>query len=51
MYWTNKKSVYFLQDSHTLIHLASSYGHVELIEKLISSGADVNVVDRVSVNY
>jgi len=51
MYWINNKSVYFLQDSHTLIHLASCDGHVELIEKLISSGADVNVVDEVSVNY
>ena len=40
-----------LQDSHTLIHLASSDGHVELVEKFITSGADVNVADGVSVNY
>ena len=43
-------SAYFLQDSTTLIHLASSDGQVELVEKLISSGADVNVVCEVSVN-
>ena len=42
---------YFLQYGDTPIHLASMYGHVEVIEKLISSGADVNVVDKVSVNY
>jgi len=44
---------YFLQIGHTPIHLASSGGHVEVVEKLISSGANVNVVDEVSVtcNY
>jgi len=42
---------YFLQDGYTLIHLASSDGHVQVVEKLISLGADVNVVDEVSVNY
>jgi len=42
---------YFLQYGDTPIHLASRYGHVELVEKLISSGADVNVVNKVSVNY
>ena len=44
---------YFLQDGYTPIHLALSDGHVEVVEKLISSGADVNVVDKVSVtcNY
>ena len=42
---------YFLQDGYTPIHLASRYGHVRVVEKLISSGADVNVVDKVSVNY
>ena len=44
---------YYLQDGDTPIHLASSDGHVEVVEKLISSGADVNVVDKVSVtcNY
>ena len=42
---------YFLQDGYRPIHLASRYGHVEVVEKLISSGADVNVVDKVSVNY
>ena len=42
---------YFLQDSYTLIHLALSDGQVELVEKLITLGADVNAVNEVSVNY
>ena len=41
---------YFLQYGDTPIHLALSGGHVEVVEKLISSGADVNVVNKVSVN-
>ena len=41
---------YFLQDGDTPIHLTLRYGHVELVEKLVSSGADVNVVNKVSVN-
>jgi len=40
---------YFLQDGYTPIHLASRDGHVEVIDKLICSGADVNVVNKVSV--
>ena len=42
---------YFLQDGDTPIHLALRYGHVEVVEKLISLVADVNVVNKVSVNY
>jgi len=42
---------YFLQNGETPIHLASMHGYVQVIEKLISSGAYVNVVDKVSVNY
>jgi len=42
---------YYLQDGNTPIHLAIRDGHVEVVEKLISSGADVNAVDKVSVNY
>jgi len=42
---------YFLQDGNIPIHLALRDRHVEVVEKLISSGADVNVVDKVSVNY
>ena len=42
-----------LQDGDTPIHSALRRSHVEVVEKLISSGADVNVVDKVSVtcNY
>ena len=42
---------YFLQDGYTPIHLASSGGHVQVVEKLINSGVDVNAVNKVSVNY
>ena len=42
---------YFLQHGYTPIHLALRYGHVQVVEKLISSGADLNVVNKVSVNY
>ena len=42
---------YFLQFGDTPIHLALRIGHVQVVEKLISSGADVNVVNKVSVNY
>jgi len=42
---------YILQYGDTPIHLASRRGHVQVVEKLISSGADVSVVDKVSVNY
>ena len=42
---------YFLQDGYTPIHLALIHGHVEVVEKLISSGVDVSVVNEVSVNY
>ena len=41
---------YFLQYGDTPIHLASRDGCIQVVEKLISSGADVNVVDKVSVN-
>ena len=43
-------SCYFLQDGDTPIHLVSRDGHVQVVEKLISLGADVNVVNQVSVN-
>ena len=41
---------YFLQDGDTPTHLASRDGRVQVVEKLISSGADVNVVNKVSIN-
>jgi len=40
---------YFLQNGYTPIHLASSDGHIQVVEKLISSGADVNVINKVSI--
>ena len=40
----------FLQYGYTPIHLALRHGYVQVVEKLISSGANVNVVDKVSVN-
>ena len=40
-----------LQNGETPIHLASMHGYVQVIEKLISSGAYVNVVDEANVNY
>ena len=42
---------YFLQNGDTPIHLASIHGYVQVVKKLINSGAYVNVVDEVSVNY
>ena len=44
-------SCYILQEGYTFIHLASRGGHVQMVEKLISLGADVNIADKVSVNY
>ena len=41
---------YFLQHGDTPIHLASRCGHAQVVEKLISLGAGVNVVNKVSVN-
>jgi len=41
---------YFLQDGDTPIHLALRGGHVQVVEKLISLEANVNVVDGVSFN-
>ena len=42
---------YFLQNRETPIHLASRHGYVQVVEKLISLGANVNVVYKVSINY
>ena len=37
-----------LQGGKTALHLAAVMGHVQAIETLISSGADVNALDEVS---
>ena len=42
---------YFLQDGNAPIHLAIRRDHIELVEQLISLRADVDVVDKVSVDY
>jgi len=33
------------------IHLALRYHYVQVVDKLLSSGADINVVDKVSINH
>ena len=41
---------YLLQYGDTPIHLALRDGHIQVVEKLISLGATVNIVNKVSVN-
>ena len=38
-----------IQDKHTPLHDAASNGHVDVVEVLIKSGADVNGVQKVIV--
>ena len=42
------KLMIFKQDQHTPLHDAAANGHVEVIEELIKSGADVNSVQKVT---
>ena len=41
-------AVIFLQSGSTSLHVASQHGHVQMVEMLIRSGADVDVVNKVS---
>ena len=37
-----------IQDGETALHKAAKNGHVKVVDHLIKSGADFNVVDNVS---
>ena len=37
-----------MQDEWTPLHLAAQNGHVEVVDTLIKSGADISVVEKVS---
>ena len=39
----------YLQDGQTPLHRAAENGHIEVVRHLVSSGADVNKADEVSV--
>ena len=41
-------AVIFLQSGSTSLHVAGQHGHVQVVKMLIRSGADVNVVNKVS---
>ena len=41
---------FFAQNEYTPIHLASKHDHVQVVEKLMSLGANVNAVTKVSVS-
>ena len=41
----------FLQNVHSPLHLAAKMGHTQLVETLIVSGANINSVAKVSLNF
>ena len=43
-----QKFVCTVQNQWTPLHLAAQNGHVEVVETLIKSGADISVVEKVS---
>ena len=43
-----QKFVCTVQDGYTPLHIAAQNGHVEVVETLIKSGADISVVEKVS---
>ena len=40
--------VFHLQDGGTPLHMAAAAGHLNVVQYLVSSGADVNMKDMVS---
>ena len=40
--------VFYLQDGRTPLHRAAAAGHLNVVQYLVSSGAEVNLKDRVS---
>ena len=38
-----------LQNQRTPVHLSSESGHVDIVNMLLSHGADIHVKDRVSI--
>ena len=40
--------MFYLQNGRTPLHMAAAAGHLNVVQYLVSSGADVNLRDRVS---
>ena len=40
--------MFYLQDRRTPLHMAAKSRHLNVVQYLVSSGADVNLKDRVS---
>ena len=40
--------MFYLQDGRTPLHMAAAAGHLNVVQYLVSSGADVNLKDKVS---
>ena len=40
--------MFYLQDGRTPLHMAAATGKLNVVQYLVSSGADVNLKDRVS---
>ncbi|XP_023808183.1 myotrophin [Oryzias latipes] len=43
---TNKEANGILENGRNPLHVASDYGHVDVVEYLISVGADINAKDK-----
>ena len=42
-------NLYLYKNKWTPLHLAASSGHIQVVETLIRLGADINVVQKVSL--